>query len=162
MDTTQWIASATGLGLGATLFMDLVALLRRRLFNVPSLDYRFVGRWLGHMPSGRFRHDSISRAQPVRHERLTGWLFHYLTGVAFAAVLLAGAGERWLYQPTLVPALLVGVLSVAAPWLIMQPARGMGVAASNTPHPRLARLRSLATHLSFGIGLYVTGWLWAQ
>lgn len=124
MDTTQWIASATGLGLGATFFMDLVALLRRRLFNVPSLDYRFVGRWLGHMPSGRFRHDSISRAQPVRHERLTGWLFHYLTGVAFAAVLLAGAGERWLYQPTLVPALLVGVLSVAAPWLIMQPALG--------------------------------------
>lgn len=94
MDTTQWIASATGLGLGATFFMDLVALLRRRLFNVPSLDYRFVGRWLGHMPSGRFRHASISRAQPVRHERLTGWLFHYLTGVAFAAVLLAGAGER--------------------------------------------------------------------
>lgn len=162
MDTPQWIASATGLGLGATFFMDIVALLRQRLFNVPSLDYRLVGRWLGHMLSGRFRHDSISRAQPLRHERLTGWLFHYLTGVVFAALLLAVAGEHWFYRPTLTPALLMGVFSVAAPWLIMQPALGMGVAASNTPHPRLARLRSLTTHLSFGIGLYVTGWLWAQ
>ena len=162
MTMVEIIINAAALGIGATLFMDLVAAIKTRAFKIPSLDYRLVGRWLGHMPSGRFRHDSISRAQPVRHERLTGWLFHYLTGVAFAAVLLAGAGERWLYQPTLVPALLVGVLSVAAPWLIMQPALGMGVAASNTPHPRLARLRSLATHLSFGIGLYVTGWLWAQ
>jgi hypothetical protein len=37
----------------------------------------------------------------------------------------------------------------------MQPGMGMGIAASRTPRPNAARLRSLITHMSFGVGLYV-------
>ncbi len=57
-------------------------------------------------------------------------------------------------MPTLGPALLVGVGTVAAPFLLMQPGMGAGIAASRTPRPNAARLQSLATHAVFGAGLY--------
>jgi hypothetical protein len=43
---------------------------------------------------------------------------------------------------------------VAAPFLLMQPALGAGIAAAKTPNPTAARLRSLMTHAVFGLGLY--------
>jgi hypothetical protein len=45
------------------------------------------------------------------------------------------------------------------PFFVMQPAFGAGVAASKTPRPAQARLRSLMTHGVFGVGLYAGAWL---
>lgn len=60
--------------------------------------------------------------------------------------------------PRITPsALLAGLVTVAVPWLVMQPGFGMGIAASRTPNPTAARLRSLVTHLVFGLGLYAAG-----
>lgn len=77
------------IGAGATLLMDLWTLFRRRAFGIPSLDYALVGRWLGHMTHGRFRHASISAAAPVAGERALGWIAHYAIGIAFAALPLS-------------------------------------------------------------------------
>ena len=52
---------------------------------------------------------------------------------------------------------MVGIGSVAAPFLLMQPGMGAGIAASRTPRPAVARVRSLITHAVFGIGLYAAG-----
>jgi hypothetical protein len=142
-------------GIGATLVMDLWGWLLRRVYGVSGLDFRLVGRWLGHMPRGRFRHDGIGRAVPVRGEALIGWGAHYGLGIAFALgpVLLAGTG--WLRQPTVLPAILAGLATVVVPYLVMQPAFGMGIAGARTPDPTATRLRSLITHLVFGFGLYL-------
>ncbi|MNT97543.1 hypothetical protein D3C72_2398910 [compost metagenome] len=64
-------------------------------------------------------------------------------------------------RPTLAPALIVGLATVAAPFFLMQPGMGAGIAASKTPNPHIARLRSLLTHAVFGIGLYLSGLLLA-
>lgn len=141
-------------GVGATLVMDGWGLVLRRIYGVAGLDYRLVGRWIGHLPAGRFSHDGIGKAAPVRGEAAIGWMAHYAIGIAFAAGLVAAAGRDWLEAPTVGPALLAGLITVAAPFLIMQPALGLGVAASRTPDPTAARLRSLITHLVFGAGLY--------
>jgi hypothetical protein len=37
---------------------------------------------------------------------------------------------------------------------MMQPGMGAGIAASKTPNPNAARLRSILAHTAFGIGLY--------
>jgi Protein of unknown function (DUF2938) len=150
------------MGIGATLVMDLWALVLKRAFDVRSLDYALVGRWLGHMQAGRFRHASIAAAPAVRGERVIGWVAHYAIGVLFAGLLLAAFGEGWSRQPSPGPAILVGILTVVAPFFIMQPCMGLGVAASRTPKPNVARLRSLATHLVFGLGLYGSAWVLAQ
>jgi hypothetical protein len=95
----------------------------------------------------------------VPGERLIGWTAHYLIGIAFAFVLLASWGMDWVHHPTIGPALIVGLGSVAAPFLLMQPGMGAGIAASRTPNPSAARLRSVTTHTVFGVGLYVAAWL---
>jgi hypothetical protein len=90
----------------------------------------------------------------VAGERLIGWAAHYLTGISFAALLPGIWGFAWIRQPTIGPALLVGVGTVAAPFLLMQPGMGAGIAASRTPRPAAARFQSLVTHTVFGLGLY--------
>lgn len=146
------------LGIGATIVMDVWAILRKRLLGVPALNYGLVGRWLAYLARGRFFHNPIVASPPVRGERMIGWSAHYLIGIVFAGLLLAVWGLDWVRQPTLGPALIVGVGSVAAPFLLMQPGMGAGVAASRTPRPAVARFHSLVTHAVFGLGLYVTGW----
>jgi len=146
------------IGIGATAVTDLWAIARRRLLGVPLPNYGLVGRWLAHMPCGRFRHESIAAAEPVQGERVIGWTAHYLIGIAFAAILPGVWGLEWIRYPTLVPALIVGVGTVAAPMLVMQPGMGAGIAASRTPRPAAARLQSLTTHAIFGLGLYAAGW----
>lgn len=153
------LAYAVPIGAGATALIDLWAVARKRMLGIASLDYRLVGRWLGWLARGRFRHDPIAASAPIAGERAIGWAAHYLTGVAFAAVLLAAWGLDWARSPTLGPALIVGIGSVAAPFLLMQPGMGAGIAASRTPRPGAARLQSLVTHAIFGVGLYAAGWL---
>jgi hypothetical protein len=152
---------AVVIGAGATVIMDLWALFLRRAFGVASLDFALLGRWIGHFADGQFRHERIAAAAPVRGERVIGWAAHYAIGVTFAAVLLAIAGPQWLEHPTLLPALAVSYATLVAPFFVMQPAMGAGIAASKTPHPNAARLRSVVTHTVYGIGLYVSGWIWA-
>jgi hypothetical protein len=146
-------------GAGATLVTDIWGMARKRLLGIPPLDYALVGRWFAHMARGRFRHDRIAAAPPVKGERLLGWSAHYLTGIAFAAALLAIWGLDWARQPTLGPALLVGIGTVAAPFLLMQPGMGAGIAASRAPRPTAARLQTLITHAVFGLGLYAGAWV---
>jgi hypothetical protein len=142
-------------GTGATVLLDLWALLLDRCFGVPAPNIRLVGRWVGHMMRGRFAHASIAATAPIRAERGLGWIVHYATGIGFAFALLAVWGLEWARNPTLPPALIVGVLTVLLPFFLMQPAMGAGIAAAKTPNPNRARLRSLATHTVFGVGLYV-------
>jgi hypothetical protein len=154
----SYLASILFTGIGATAVMDLCGIARKPLLGAPPPDYGLVGRWVAHMRHGRFRHDAITKASPVRGERLLGWTAHYLTGIAFAAVLIGFQGQAWLVHPTLAPAIVVGIGTVLAPYLIMQPGMGAGIAASRTPRPRTARLQTLLTHTFFGVGLYVAGW----
>ncbi|AFU47277.1 hypothetical protein C380_17915 [Acidovorax sp. KKS102] len=143
------------LGIGATAVMDAWLLLLKRL-GVPTLNFAFIGRWVGHLVRGQVAHAAIAKAAPVRGELAWGWLTHYAVGVAFAGVLLSLQGDAWVHSPTLLPALAVGMGTVAAPLLVMQPAMGSGFAASRTPTPLKNCLRSLANHTVFGLGLYLS------
>jgi Protein of unknown function (DUF2938) len=155
-DTALLIASGVLLGVGGSALMDLWGLVLRRGFGIPTLDYALLGRWIGHVARGRLRHERIAAAAPVPFERALGWASHYAIGITFALVLLAFAGPAWLRSPTIWPALLVGLGTIVAPWLVMQPAMGAGVAGSRTPNPRATRLRNLGTHTAYGLGLYAT------
>ena len=149
------MASTVLVGIGATALMDLWSLVRRCLLGVPPPDYGLVGRWIGHMRHGRFRHQAIGRAAAVRHEAAIGWSAHYLIGIAYAALLPLLWGAAWWHAPTPGPALAVGLGTVFAPFLLMQPGMGAGFFASRTPRPAMARLHSIATHAVFGVGLYL-------
>lgn len=150
------IAQGVVVGVGATAVMDGAAEVLRRTRGTRSLDYALVGRWLGHMPSRQFRHESIMAAKSVPHERALGWAAHYTIGSGFA-VALAFMDSEWLEDPRFLPAVSMGLATVAAPWFVMQPAFGFGMAASKTPSPTQARLGSLRAQSAYGLGLWLSG-----
>jgi hypothetical protein len=158
-EAMNYLICAVLIGTGATAVMDTWTVIRTRLLRVPSLDYGLVGRWLVYLARGRFRHDPIATSPGVPGERVIGWTAHYLIGIAFAGLLLAIWGLDWARDPTIGPALIVGIGSVAAPFLLMQPGMGAGVATSRTPRPAAARVHSLITHGVFGLGLYAAAWV---
>lgn len=151
----DYIMGSIGIGIGATLLMDLWNMFLRRAFGIPSLNYCFLGRWLRHMPVGTFRHESIAAAQQKPFECTVGRIAHYTIGVALALVFVVLGSGNWLAHPALLPALVYGIATVVFPFFIMQPSLGLGIAASRTPKPTQARLKSLATHTVFGVGLYL-------
>jgi hypothetical protein len=155
IDVSQ-IALAVAVGLGATFVMDAIAIVLKRAFNVPLPNMCLVGRWVRYMPEGVFMHDSIAKAPPKSAECIVGWIAHYVIGAIFAMVLVLLVSPAWLRQPTLLPPLIFGVVTVAIPFLVMHPSFGMGIAASKTPDPLQARLRSVVNHAIFGLGLYVS------
>lgn len=143
------------IGIGATLLMDMWSYLLS-YFNIKTLDYRLVGRWIGNFFIGKFTHENITRTPVVRYEAIIGWTTHYIIGIIFSFVLVACFGIDWLYRPTLLPALIIGIITIVAPFFIMQPAFGFGIAASKLKNPLVARFMSLLSHSIYGLGLYLS------
>lgn len=150
------------IGVGATAIMDIWLFLLKQM-GIATLNLAFLGRWIGHLPQGQFIHASIVKAAPIKGELLIGWCIHYAIGIGFAILLLIIFGLEWARSPSLVPALIIGVSTVLAPLLILQPVLGAGIASSKTPTPLLNCLKSLGTHTVYGLGLYLialsTAWL---
>lgn len=153
-DKVEFALRTLMVGAGATMVMDLWALVLKRL-GVPSLNFAFLGRWIGHLPEGRFIHESIAKAAPVKGELLFGWCAHYAIGISFAALLLSTFGLQWARSPSLLPALLIGLVTVVAPLFILQPALGAGIASSKTAAPLFNSVKSVVTHTVYGLGLYL-------
>ena len=145
------------IGLGATLILDLWGLFLKYVFKITPSNFCLVGRWLRFVPEGIFIHSKIDSMPQKSAECTVGCIAHYMIGILFAMVFLTLAGNNWIQHPTLIPAVVFGLVTVAAPFFIMQPAFGLGVAASNTPNPKQARIRSLINHIVFGFGLYLFG-----
>lgn len=153
------LVSTILIGLGATLTFDLWVWFLKHTFKIPASNMCLVGRWILYMPQGIFSHSNIASVPQKNRECIIGWLAHYMIGITFAIGFVAVIGTNWFQHPTLIPALIFGVVTVFAPYFIMQPAFGLGIAASNTSNPGQARLRSSLNHAVFGIGLYLCGWL---
>ncbi len=150
----QFALGVAVVGVGATLVMDLWNLFLKVAFGIPSLDLCLLGRWVGHMPAGTFRHERIAGAAPKAGECLVGRAAHYGIGVGLAAALAVLTAGGSLLRPALLPALLFGLVTVVFPLFVMQPALGLGVASARTSDPMRARLKSLASHAAFGLGLW--------
>ncbi len=147
------------IGLGATVAMDIWAIILATVFKQPKANWAPVGRWFYHMKSGRIFHDTIATAEPYRHERALGWISHYAVGIAYGIMLALFVGPAWFAEPTFQPAWIWGILTVAAGWFLLQPGLGIGWAASKTPNPTKVRALNLLAHTVFGLGLWLTALL---
>ena len=147
--------TAALIGVAATAGIDLWALLLKRGFRIPSLNYCLLGRWVLHLPGGTLVHRSIGAAPPKAGECATGWAAHYGIGVGLAVLFVGLVSAEWLAAPTLLPAVAFGVATVVMPLFVLQPALGLGVASSKAPSPWAARLKSVGTHTVYGLGLHL-------
>lgn len=155
MNTSTLFFQALCLGVGATVITD-IWLLILKIFKIPTLNFSFLGRWVGWIFQGKLIHQSIAQSPQIQGEYLLGWITHYSVGIIFALSFLLIIGSDWLIHPQFYSALLFGVVTVVIPFFIMQPAMGSGFALSKTLHPFMNCLKSLLNHSVFGCGLYLT------
>lgn len=149
------------LGILATIGMDLWSLVAKHVLRLPTADWAMAGRWFGHIARGVVAHASIHEAEPIAHERIVGWIGHYVTGIVYGLAYVTIVRVVLESEPTLISALTFGIVTLVAPWLIMQPAMGAGAFASRTPNPGLIRAVNVSMHAVFGVSLY-GGWLLLQ
>jgi len=147
---------AIGLAMGvlATIVMDIWAIIAKHVLHLPTAHWNLVGRWFAYLARGTFVHRPISASPPIRNELALGWVAHYVTGVVYGIAYLFVVQVLMSRDPTLVSAVIFGLVTLVAPWCIMQPAMGAGFFARNTPTPNLMRAVNLSMHLVFGSSLY--------
>lgn len=142
------------MGITATVAVDLWATFANKMLGWPRTNWGMVGRWIGHMRNGQFAHTPIGASPPIVHEEILGWVFHYVIGGLYAAMYLLYVNVAQLGRPTLASAVVFGLVTILSPWLLMQPALGLGVCASKAPSPTLVRVQNLIIHTIFGLALY--------
>jgi hypothetical protein len=102
------------------------------------------------------RHNKIFNTTPFSYEKLIGWIAHYAIGITFVFLLVLIYEKEWIENPTLKPALLIGLITIIAPFFLMQPSFGTGIARSKLPAQNIARIKSLITHCIYGFGIYLS------
>lgn len=147
------------IGLGATLLMDLWALVLARLPGQSAPNWAPVGRWFRHLPRGVVFHDDIARAEASPNDLRAGWIAHYAVGILYGVLFAVIAGPGWFAAPRFLPAWIFALLTIAAGWFLLQPGMGLGWAASRTANPAKVRILGLVAHTVFGLGLYLTALL---
>jgi hypothetical protein len=143
-------------GILATVSMDVVAVIALRLGVAGRGPRRtgpdLIGRWIGYLLRGKFRHTDILQTPPLPGELVLGLAAHYLIGILLTLVYL-GLLVVAHATPTALSAILYGTATTALPWFLMFPSQGMGWLgreASGDAH--LARV-SLFNHITFGLGI---------
>ena len=85
-------------GILATVTMDVVAAMALRLGITGRGPRRtgpdLIGRWIGYLLQGKFRHTDILQTPPLRGELLLGLAAHYSIGIVLTLVFLA----YWLWR----------------------------------------------------------------
>jgi len=142
------------IGVIATLVIDIWALFVARVLRLPTANWALVGRWFGYLVRGTFAHQSIGNSAPIGNELAIGWIAHYLTGIVYGVAYLVIVQGILSGNPSLQSALIFGLATLVAPWLILQPGMGAGVFATRTPRPNVTRLVNVSMHVIFGISLY--------
>jgi len=155
--TAEILLKAALVGVGGTIVLDLYALMMARVLGVTATNWAMVGRWLGNITRGQVIQAAMSKAEPVKGELAIGWVAHYAIGIGYGLLLLALWGMAWLERPTLLPPMILALVLLVAPYFIMMPSMGMGIAGSRTPKPNVTRLKSVMGHSVFGLGMYATG-----
>ena len=155
-EAIEIVIAAVLVGIGGTAILDLVSLLMERFAGVPATNWRMVGRWVGHLPKGRFVQRDLKLAAPVPGEHALGRIFHYVIGAGYGLLLVAIWGAGWLQAPGFAPPMVLVLALLVLPYFVMMPGMGAGIAGARTPNPTVARLKSVVGHSIFGLGMYAT------
>jgi len=142
-------------GVVSTLILDLYALVLDKALGLPQTNWGAVGHWLQGMKQGRFVFEPTASGVYTPGEHGLGWLFHYVVGCAYAAMLPVFWGVAFIAAPTWLPIILIGVvLTTIAGLTLMVPGMGGGFLGLKTPDPVKLYGLVLLAHAVFAIGQY--------
>ncbi|MXN20633.1 DUF2938 family protein [Pseudooceanicola sp. GBMRC 2024] len=149
-------------GIGATVALDLWAVVMARIGWMPGTHWPAVGRWLLGLRAGRLVLEGTDSRPYSLAEAVLGWLFHYLIGLGYAAAFPLIWGTGFLSAPTVFPVVLIGiVVSSLAGLMILMPAMGGGLFARRLPGAGGVILYVLIAHAVFALAQYLLALLLA-
>lgn len=149
-----WCLRIIIVGVIATICMDLWNFVLYLTFGI-TLDWHILGRWIGHTLQGDFMLYGVNQSAAVAHEAALGWAGHYLTGLMYAGTYLIICRILLHHRPTLLVALIISWCFMVMPFLLYQPAVGVGYFSMEAGNPNFVRLITFTMHTFFGIGLYL-------
>jgi hypothetical protein len=120
-------------GILATVTMDVVAVIALRLGIAGGGPRRtgpdLIGRWIGYLLRGKFRHTDILQTPPLRGELVLGLAAHYSIGIVLTLVYL-GLLVVAHATPTALSAILYGTATTVFPLVSHVPITGDGLAGT--------------------------------
>lgn len=141
-------------GLVATAASDLWQQAQKPFTGIPAANWPLTGRWVLGWREGRLCDPVIGTRPPLRGEALVGWTFHYLIGLIYGAMYLAMVSILADARPTPLNALIFGLATLIAPFLLMKPALGGGLFGLKAANPARGLFLSISAHAVFGLGLF--------
>ena len=141
-------------GVAATVTMDVLGSVSRRVGIAAGAKGQWVGRWYLGIPRGQFVHANIDDAPERAGEKRAALVGHYVIGATLALLYVAGASWLGVSPDALLVALGYGLATCVFPWFLVLPALGFGAfGLKGPPEPRLFT-STLVNHLSYGFGLW--------
>lgn len=140
-------------GVVATAASDTWQQVQKSITGIPAANWPVTGRWVLGWRHGRLYDPMIGKRPSLKGEAAVGWSFHYLIGIIYGAIYL-GLIYATSMVPTLFNGLIFGLVTLAAPFLLMKPALGGGLFGLKASSPGKGLFLSISAHAVFGIGLY--------
>jgi len=155
--TMAWVSSGIGVGIAATVTMDVLGSVTKRLGLTTGPEGRWIGRWFLGIARGQFVHASIAASPERAGEMPVALIAHYAIGIVLAVLYVVGADWLGISPGSLLAALGFGAATCVFPWFLMFPAMGLGVLGLRGPLELRPIRTSLINHLYYGFGLW---WAW--
>lgn len=153
-ETTALIVLGVCVGVAATVTMDVLAGVSRRLGITAGAKAQWIGRWYLGIARGQFVHSNIADAPEQTGEKRIALIGHYAIGIVLGVLYVIGTGWLGLSPRVLLVALGYGVATCVFPWFLMFPAFGFGWMGLRGPPELRLFTTSLINHLFYGFGLW--------
>jgi len=153
-ETTALILFGACVGAAATLTMDLLSSISRKIGIVAGARGQWIGRWYLGIARGQFAHSNIAAAPELPGEKRAALVGHYAIGIVLGILYVVGAGWLGVSPGLLIFALGYGAATCVFPWFLMFPAFGFGFLGLKGPPELRLWTTSLINHLFYGFGLW--------
>jgi len=148
-------------GVAATAASDIWQQVQKPITGIPAANWPVTGRWVLGWRQGRLYDPMVGKRPSLEGEAAIGWSFHYLIGIIYGAIYLVLIYEASMV-PTLFNGLIFGLVTLAAPFLLMKPAMGGGFFGLKASNSGKGLFLSISAHAVFGIGLYLAELLYRK
>lgn len=153
-DAIVSVLSGVGAGVAATLTMDVLGAVSRRLGLAAGAEGAWVGRWYLGMARGRFVHSDITASPRLAGEGRAALIGHYLIGILLAVFYVVGARLLGISPGSFVAALGFGLATCVFPWFLVLPGLGFGAFGRTGPKERRLFTATVLNHSFYGLGLW--------
>jgi len=141
-------------GVAATVTMDVLGSVARRVGLAAGAKGQWVGRWYLGIARGQFVHSDIAAAPERAGEVRAALVGHYVIGIVLAVVYVVGAGLLGVSPATFLVAIGYGLATCVFPWFLVLPALGFGLFGRKGPPELRLFTSSVLNHLFYGFGLW--------